>query len=114
MKADGTDQPVSGHPYFDSVAIKVINDHSIEETDKKNGKVVATSTTTVSPDGKTVMFTFSDSSNTNGGPPVTGSGEATRVAKGPEGSNAISGSWRTTKIEGLSANAIVWTLQGHW
>ena len=55
------------------------------------------------------MFTFSDSSNTNGGPPVTGSGEATRVAKGPEGSNAISGSWRTTKIEGLSANAIVWS-----
>src|SRR5580658_6963539 len=35
IKADGTDQPVSGHPYFDTVAIKVVNDHSIEETDKK-------------------------------------------------------------------------------
>ena len=109
VKADGMDQPVSGHPYFDSIAIKVINDHSIEETDKKNGKVVSTSTTKVSPDGKTVMFTFSDSSNTNGGPPVTGSGEATRVEKGPEGSNAISGSWRTTKIQGLSDNATVWS-----
>jgi hypothetical protein len=109
VKADGTDQPVTGHPYFDSVAIKVINDHEIEETDKKNGKVVSTSTSTVSADGKTVMFKFSDSSNTNGGPPVTGSGEATRVEKGPAGSNAISGSWRTTKIEGLSDNAIVWT-----
>jgi hypothetical protein len=109
VKADGTDQPVTGHPYYDSVAIKVVNDHSIEETDKKNGKVVATSTSTVSADGETVTFTFSDSSNTNGGPPVTGSGEAKRVEKGPKGSNAISGSWRTTKIEGLSDNAIIWS-----
>jgi hypothetical protein len=109
VKADGSDQSVSGHPYIDSVAIKVVNDHAIEETDKKGGKVVATSTSTVSSDGNTVMFTFSDSSNTNGGPAVTGSGEATRVAKGPAGSNAISGSWRTTKIEGLSDNATSWS-----
>jgi hypothetical protein len=109
IKADGTDQSVTGHPYYDSVAIKVVNDHAIEETDKKNGKVVSTSSSTVSPDGNTVMFNFSDSSNTNGGPPVTGKGEATRVAKGPAGSNAISGSWRTTKIEGMSDNATVWT-----
>jgi hypothetical protein len=108
IKADGSDQAVSGHPYFDTVAIKVVNDHAIDETDKKGGKVVATSTSTVSSDGNTVMFEFSYSSNTNGGPPVTGKGEATRVAKGPAGSNAISGSWRTTKMEGLSDNAIVW------
>lgn len=111
IKADGTDQSVSGHPYFDSVAIKVVSDHEIEETDKKDGKVVGTSTSTVSSDGKTVMFTFSDSSNTNGGPPVTGKGEARREEKGPAGSNAISGSWRTTKLEGLSDNATVWTYQ---
>ena len=41
--------------------------------------------------------------------PGTGKGEATRVAKGPAGSNALSGSWRATKIEGLSDNATVWT-----
>ena len=109
VKADGSDQSVSGHPYFDSVAIKAVNDHQIEETDKKAGKVVSTSTSTVSSDGNTLMFVFSDSSNTNGGPPVTGKGEATRVAKGPAGSNAISGSWRTTKIEGVSDNATNWT-----
>jgi len=109
VKADGTDQAVSGHPYFDTVAIQVVSDHEIQETDKKGGKVVSTSTSTVSPDGNTVTFTFSDSSNTNGGPPVTGKGEATRVAKGPAGSNAISGSWRGTKMESLSDNATVWT-----
>ena len=109
VKADGTDQSVSGHPYFDSVAIKVVNDHQIEETDKKNGKIVSTSTSTVSSDGNTLLFSFNDSSNTNGGPPVTGKGEATRVAKGPSGSNAVSGSWRTTKLEGLSDNGTSWT-----
>jgi hypothetical protein len=109
VKADGTDQPVTGHPYFDTVAIKVVSDREIEETDKKGGKVVGTSTTTVSPDGKTARFSFSDSSNTNGGPPVTGKGEAILVEKGPSGSSAISGSWRTTKVEGLSDNATVWS-----
>jgi len=109
VKADGADQRVSGNPYFDTVAIKVVNDHEIEETDKKNGKVVSTSTSTVSSDGSSLTFIFKDSSNTNGGPPVTGRGESTRVAQGPAGSHKISGSWRTTKMENLSDNAIVWT-----
>ena len=109
IKADGTDQSVSGHPYYDTVAIKVENDHEIEETDKKDGKTVATSTLTVSPDDSSLTVEVSDSSNTNGGPPVTGKFQGTRVAKGPAGSNAISGSWRRGKIEGLSDNAIVWT-----
>jgi|SRR5579859_598199 len=107
IKADGQDQTVTGHPYFDTMAIKVISDHAIEETDKKNGKTVATSKATVSPDGNTITFEYSDSSNTNAAP-VTGKVEATRVAKGPEGSNAISGSWRTAK-ETVSDNTITWT-----
>jgi len=104
VKADGSDQPVAGHPYFDSVAIKVVSDHEIQETDKKGGKTVATSTSKVSADGNTTMFSFVDSSNTNGGPPVTGKGEAVRVAPGPAGSSALSGSWQMKKIEGLSDN----------
>jgi hypothetical protein len=109
IKADGSDQEVSGHPYVDTIAIKVVSDHEIEETDKKSGKVVATSTMSVSSDGNTLTVTFNDSSNTNGGAPVSGKGEATRVAKGPSGSNAISGSWQTTKIESISDNAITWS-----
>ena len=108
VKGDGQDQTVTGDPYRDTVAIKVISDHEIQETDKKNGKTVATSTTTVSPDGNTLTFEFSDSSNTNAAP-VTGKGEETRLAKGPAGSNAISGSWRIAKFDTLSDNAITWT-----
>ena len=109
VKADGEDHKVSGHPYYDSVAVKVISDHEVEETDKKDGKVVGTSKMTVSSDGDKMTFEFSDSSNTNGAP-VTGKGEDVRVgAKPPAGANMISGSWRTTKIENLSENAITWT-----
>ena len=109
IKADGTDQPVSGHPYFDSVAIKVVNDHEIQETDKKGGKTVSTSDVVISGDGKTATYTFTDSSNTNGGAPVKGKGSSTLVMKGPAGSHAVSGSWREDKMESLSENAIVWT-----
>jgi len=109
IKADGSDQAITGHPYTDTIAIKVVNDHEIQETDKKGGKVVGTSTVTVSPDGKSATFSFSDSSNTNGGAPVTGKGEEVLVMKGPAGSHAVSGSWRTTKFENLSDNAISWS-----
>jgi len=108
IKADGTDQPVKGHPYMDTVAIKVVDDRTIEETDKKGGKTVATSKSVVSPDGKTVRYEFSDSSNTNAAP-VTGKGEATRVGTQPAGAHAISGSWRNTKMENLSDNALLVT-----
>src|SRR5215469_8700270 len=108
VKADGQDQAVSGDPYLDTAAIKVISDHEIQETDKKNGKTVTTQKTIVSPAGNTMTFEFTDSSNSNAAP-VTAKGEATRVAKGPAGSHAISGSWRTVKYETLSDNAITWT-----
>ncbi|WP_114240490.1 hypothetical protein [Dyella sp. C9] len=108
VKADGQDHAVSGHPYYDSVAIEVVDAHAIKETDKKAGKVVATSTTTVAPDGKTAHFEFSDSSNTSSAP-VTGSGDLARVAPGPAGSHAVSGSWVTSNLANLSDNAIFFT-----
>lgn len=110
VKADGADQKVSGHPYFDTASIKVVDDRTIEETDKKNGKVVATSKTWVSPDGNTLTFEFSDSSNTNAAP-VTGKGQETRVAKGPAGAHAISGSWRVSKFDTLSENGLLVTFK---
>lgn len=110
IKADGQDQKVTGYPYFDTVSVKVVGDWTIEETHKKDGKMVFTSKTVVSPDGNTATWEFSDSSATNGAP-VTGKGESTRVAKGPAGSHAISGSWRATKIENMSENGLLVTFK---
>ncbi len=108
VKADGQDHKVAGNPYYDTVNIKVVNDRTIEETDKKNGKTVATAKEWVSPDGKTLMFEFSDSSASNAAP-VTGKGQETRVAKGPAGSHAISGSWKMAKMENVSENGMSFT-----
>jgi hypothetical protein len=110
VKADGQDQPVAGHPYFDSVSIKVVDERTIEEVDKKNGKTVATSKTVVSQDGKAANFEFTDSSNTNADP-VTGKGTVTQVAKGPAGSHAVSGSWVTSKLETVSDNGLTVTFK---
>jgi len=108
LKADGQDHAVSGHPYFDTVNIKVVDDHTLIETDKKNGKTVTTGKTTVSADGKSLDFEFTDSSDTTGAP-VTGKAVATRVAAGPAGAHAISGSWRMSKLENISTNAVTFT-----
>ena len=110
VKADGQDHPISGHPYYDSVRIKLVDDRTIEEVDKKDGKTVATSKTVVSQDGKTAVFEFSDSSNTNSDP-VAGKGNSTQVAKGPAGSHAISGSWVVSKMETLSDNGLMVTFK---
>ena len=108
VKADGQDQKVAGHPYYDMVSVKVVDDHTVEITNKKNGRMVATAKNTVSADGNTLTFEFSDSSATNADP-VTGKGEEMRVAKGPAGAHAISGSWRTTKVDTVSDNGLFFT-----
>ena len=108
VKADGADHAVTGHPYYDTVAISVVNDNTIKETNKKAGKVVSTATTTVAPDGNSLTFEFSDSSSSNA-EPVTGTGSATRVAKGPPNSAPISGSWRTTSFKSISDNGLTFT-----
>jgi hypothetical protein len=102
VKADGQDQKVSGHPYYDTVAVRVVDDRTVEVTDKKDGKTVATVKTVVSADGKTATVEFSDSTAST--EPVTGKGDAVRVAKGPSGAHALSGSWRYTKTENVSDN----------
>jgi len=105
VKADGTDQKVAGHPDFDTTNIKIVDEKTIEETTKKNGKVMSTSKTWVSADGKTMMFEFSDSSASNAAP-VIGKGSETRVGAAPAGAHAISGSWKMAKMESLSDNAM--------
>jgi hypothetical protein len=55
-KFDGADYPVKGAFGYNAVSLKKINDHTIEETDKRDGTVLDVSTLTVSPDGKTMKI----------------------------------------------------------
>ena len=51
-KLDGKDYPFKGVYSYNSVSLKRVNDHTIEQTDKRDGKVVDVLRMTVSPDGK--------------------------------------------------------------
>ena len=112
IKADGADQSVSGHPYFDTMAIKVIDDHNVEGTAKKAGKVTGSEKDMVSSDGSTMTVEWTDNTPQEGGP-VTGKTVMKRVAKGPAGSNAISGSWRAEKIEDVGENGLLITYKSN-
>jgi hypothetical protein len=109
VKADGTDQKVTGDPYSDALSVRVIDDHNVENTFKKDGKVVYTLKRSVSSDGNTMTVNWTYSGNPSGGP-QTGTDTAKRVAKAPAGANLISGSWRTEKAD-MSANAPTWTFK---
>jgi hypothetical protein len=101
VKADGTDQPVSGHAYYDTLAVRVLGPDSVEVTSKKAGKVAYVSVYSVSSDGKTLTRKWTDTTGTE---PATGEILSSRLAKGPAGSSAVSGSWRPEKMQNQSAN----------
>ena len=101
IKADGTDQPVPGARDYDTLAVKIVNDRTVETISKKDGRVVESLKATVSPDGKTttVEDTYYPLASKQ---PVTSKVTHIRVAAGPSGSHAVSGSWRIQKAEGLT------------
>ncbi|HME36167.1 MAG TPA: hypothetical protein VKF84_13100 [Candidatus Sulfotelmatobacter sp.] len=109
VKADGTDQKVTGDPYRDAVSVKVIDDYNVEETSKKDGKVVVLVKRSVSADGNTLTVNWTYSGNPSGGP-QTGNHTDKRVDKAPAGANLISGSWRMEK-EDQSAESRTWTFK---
>lgn len=111
IKADATDQPTPGTKYRDTLAVKVIDDRTVEYTSKKSGKVIATERETLSADGKTVTVEFI--SYPEGSPqPVTGKVTLVRVAAGPAGSHGLSGSWRAEKVDTVSSNGLTFTFKG--
>jgi hypothetical protein len=59
-KFDGKDYPVQGDPGHSMVSLKRIGDDTIEETYKRNGKVVGVSRLTVSKNGKSISVEFID------------------------------------------------------
>ena len=97
VKADGTDQVTPKSLAFDTVAVKVVDDKTIELVGKKGGKVVQSVKFTASSDGKTsiveVTVHFDDRK-----PVVVSKINFTRIAANPSGSHAISGTWKPVFI----------------
>jgi hypothetical protein len=110
VKADGSDQPVSGHPGFDTINVRVIDDHTVQVITKKAGKVVSEGKTTVSADGMTSRTEFT-SYPPSSDKPVTGSVTEKRAGKTVAGMHAVSGSWVAEKAENISENGLMMTFE---
>ncbi len=110
VPADGAPHTISGDPYVDSVAIKVVDAHAIVETETKAGKTQWVYTMRVSADGQSMTTEMIDTSAGNG-VPARGTFHQTRTKDAPAGAHLVSGMWRTTKYEGFSDSAIVFTLK---
>jgi hypothetical protein len=106
IKVDGRDQKVSGEACYDTVSFKAVDNWTTVETDKRSGKTVGTSKMTVSSDGNSATVDWTESCNAKGDV-VSGRLILNRVAKGPRGSHAVSGSWQIVKRLNRSENALV-------
>ncbi|MGH9735130.1 MAG: hypothetical protein ACRD8A_11145 [Candidatus Acidiferrales bacterium] len=109
VQADGIDHAVEGNPYVDAVNVKVLDDRTIVVAAQKKGKTIGTAKDRVSADGKTMFVDFTRASTGNRAP-VTGHSLLTRVASGPAGSHAISGSWQLAK-DTVSENELITTFK---
>ena len=110
IPADGQDHKITGDDCIETVGVKVIDDHTTEEIDKRNGRTVGTLRMTVSSNGDSAIEEWTESCNANGDV-VSGKDVMARIAKGPAGSHAISGSWKISKRLNRSENALVITLK---
>ncbi len=59
-RLDGSEAPYKGDPDFTSVSLQLIDERTIDETDKKAGKVVKVTRWRVDPDGNTIHARFDD------------------------------------------------------
>jgi hypothetical protein len=59
-KLDGTEAPMKGDPGITTVSVKMLEKNTLEETDKRDGKVISISKMIVAPDGKSAKATFED------------------------------------------------------
>jgi hypothetical protein len=105
VKLDGTPQPLTGSPYADQFSAKVVDENTIETKSYKNGKVVDSSKNVLRPDGNTidVHYNFYPA---DGSKPGSGRMELKRVANGPAGAHAQSGSWKMEKWASGSENIL--------
>src|SRR4051794_8603593 len=110
IAADGAYHPVTNHAYYDEESIKVVDDKTVQQSTKLKGRETGHSTMAVAPDGKTLTIDWTDTSVANV-KANTGSFVENRVAGGPAGSHALSGSWAPAKIAAVNQEAITLTLK---
>jgi hypothetical protein len=65
-KYDGKDYPVAGSPTFNSIAMKRVDDFTVNSTTSKDGKIVSNATRVVSKDSKELRITVKGTDDKGG------------------------------------------------
>lgn len=115
VAADGKDNPVKGDPDMDMANVRVVDEHRVGKAFMKDGKKLASSSFSVSSDGKTAIGEYTSYVGVGTAGPVTWKFEYTRLKAGPAGAHAHSGSWRQSKLLSGSDATLTMTvkLQGN-
>ncbi|HLZ85147.1 MAG TPA: hypothetical protein VKQ54_16400 [Caulobacteraceae bacterium] len=119
VKADGTPQPIAGNPFIDTLAVTVVDDHTLKSVGAKGGKTRGEQTFKVAADGKTMTVSFQGRALNPGAAPVGITRTYTRLTDAPAGAHAVSGTWKRTAATAMSGAAGVDTfkMEGgmlHW
>lgn len=105
LKADGNDQKVPATGYWDTVSVRIVDDHTVEVTSKKAGRPMFTETDSVSPDGNILTQVVKDTTETEA---VTFENLYKRIAPAPPGAHVLSGTWQVFK-QSRSENSTIIT-----
>ena len=104
VKSDGDDHKVAETAYWDTLNVQMVDTHTVAIIAKKAGKTMLTEVDAISSDGTTLTQVVKDTTEAE---TVTIETRYRRVANGPEGSHAISGSWRAFKTNRSRNGSIV-------
>lgn len=110
IPADGQFHKVEGYSYWDEMSLRIVDDRTIDDAQRLKGRQVTATRSQVSADGNTLKVTWSDTSAPNG-MASTGEGALSRIAAGPAGAHAISGSWKSEAVANLSENSLIVTMR---
>ena len=108
VKMDGSDQKVTGYAY-DTLAVRILDAHSIKFTMKKDGKTTFECIETVSLNDRTMTEEFTNAMEAE---TVTGKAGFTRVGNGAPGSHALSGQWRMDTVKNATRAGTLTIYQG--
>lgn len=109
VKADGAFHPIAGNPYYDAIAVAVVDPHTVTWKSQKGGKLMVETTRVVAADDATQTTTFTDMTAANG-VAVTGKQTDKRAAAGPAGSHAASGAWLDTTAVEVNDAGVMFTI----
>ena len=110
IRADGAFHAVKDRPYWDEIAVRVVNDRTIRSQYRKDGRVVGETRRQVTEDGKELTISSINTANA-AELPITATTTASRVGPVPEGAHAVSGLWKATPATTISDAAVTMTIK---